>query len=213
LLVDGPTSGDTTEVLLVLIVVLTALALGRLAGGTPARLASLPLHRRRLVVLALVAQLLGAVVGGPAYTLGLGASAVLVVVFLAGNRGLPGTGLIALGLLANALVVGANGAMPVSAEAAGRAGTGTGALVAGTDPRHELAGRQTRLAWLADVVPVPLPRFPLVVSPGDVLAAAGAGQLVVAGMLRQRPAPRLPVVTRVGAESGAGRQRRVLPPP
>ena len=199
--------------LLVLVVVLTALGVGRLAGGTLGRLGTLPLRSRRLVVLALVVQLLGAVVGGPAYGVGLVLSAGLVVAFLARNRGLRGTGLVALGLLANAFVVGANGAMPVSADAAGRAGTGTGALVAGTDPRHELAGPQTRLPWLADVVPVPLPRFPLVVSPGDVLVAAGAAQLVVAGMLRQRPVPRLPVLARTGSGDGEGRQRRPLPPP
>lgn len=198
--------------LLVLIVVLAALVVGRLAGGTPARLGALPLGSRRLVVLALAVQLVGAVVGGPAYGVGLAVSAALVVAFLSRNRGLRGTGLIALGLLANALVVGANGAMPVSAEAAGRAGTGTGALVAGADPRHELSGSQTRLPWLADVVPVPLPRFPLVVSPGDVLVAAGAAQLVVAGMLRQRPVPRLPVVA-AGSADGEGRQRRALPRP
>jgi len=200
-------------VLLVLVVVLTALVVGRVAGGTLARLGALPLRSRRLVVLALAAQLLGAVVGGPAYGVGLAVSAALVVAWLSRNRGLRGTGLIALGLLANALVVGANGAMPVSADAAGRAGTGTGPLLAGTDPRHELAGPDTRLRWLADVVPVPLPRVPLVVSPGDVLVAAGAAQLVVVGMLRPRPVPRLPVPVAGGARDGQGRQRRALPPP
>jgi len=201
-------------VLLVLIVVLTALVVGRLAGGTVARLGALPMHGRRLVVLAVGAQLLGAVVGGPAYGAGLVVSAGLVAAFLVRNRGLRGTGLIALGLLANALVVGANGAMPVSAEAAGRAGTGTGSLLAGDDPRHELAGSATRLRWLGDVVPVPLPRFPLVVSPGDVLVAAGAAQLVVAGMLRRRPVPRLPVYSAAAPDGvdGEGRQRDALPP-
>ena len=199
--------------LLVLIVVLAALVVGRLAGGTLDRLGTLPLHGRRLVVLALAAQVLGAVVGGPAYGAGLVVSAALVVAFLVRNRGLRGTGLIALGLLANALVVGANGAMPVSAEAAGRAGTGTGSLLAGDDPRHELAGPSTRLRWLGDVVPVPLPLFPVVVSPGDVLVAAGAAQLVVAGMLRRRPVPRLPVFAAAGEGDGEGRQRPALPPP
>ena len=178
--------------LLVLVVLLVALAVGRLAGGTLARLGALPLRSRRLVLLALLAQLIGVVVGGPAFGLGLVVSAGLVVAFLARNRGLRGTGLVALGLLANALVVGANGAMPVSADAAGRAGVGTGPLLSGQDPRHELVGPRTRLPWLSDVVPVPLPLRPLVVSPGDVLVAAGAGQLVVAGMLRQRRVPQLP---------------------
>jgi hypothetical protein len=156
------------------------------------------------VVLALLAQLLGVVVGGPFHPLGLVVSAGLVVAFLTGNRGLRGTGLVALGLLANALVVGANGAMPVSADAAARAGVGTADLIAGSDPRHVPAGPQTRLRWLGDVIPVPLPRVPLVVSPGDVLVAAGLGQLVVAGMLRPRPLPELP-------SDAQGRQRARAP--
>jgi hypothetical protein len=199
-LADGTTSGETTDVPLVVAVLLVALVVGRLAGGTFARLGALPMRARRLVVLALGAQLLGAVVGGPAHAVGLAASAGLVVGFLALNRGLRGTGLVALGLLANALAVGVNGAMPVSADAAGRAGVGTSDLIAGVDPRHELTGPDTRLAWLGDIVPVPLPRFPLVVSPGDVLVAAGVGQLVVAGMLRTR---RLPVLAGRCATLGA----------
>lgn len=177
---------------LVVVVLLVALVVGRLAGGTLGRLGALAVHARHLVVLALGAQVLGAVVGGPAHAMGLVASAGLVVAFLVRNRGVRGTGLVALGLLANALVVGANGAMPVSVEAAGRAGVGTSGLIAGADPRHELSGRGSRLPWLGDVVPVPLPRFPLVVSAGDVLVAAGLGQLVVAGMLRPRRLPVLP---------------------
>lgn len=200
MLADGTTSGETTDVSLVVAVLLVALVVGRLAGGTFARLGALPMRARRLVVLALGAQLLGAVVGGPAHPVGLAASAGLVVGFLALNRGLRGTGLVALGLLANALAVGVNGAMPVSADAAGRAGVGTSDLIAGVDPRHELIGPDTRLAWLGDTVPVPLPRFPLVVSPGDVLVAAGVGQLVVAGMLRTR---RLPVLAGRCATLGA----------
>ncbi len=171
---------------LVVVVLLVALGVGRLAGGSLARLGALPLRSRRLLALAVAAQLLGVVIGGPAHPVGLALSAGLVVAFLARNRTVRGTGLVALGLLANALVVGANGAMPVSGAAAARAGIGTSSLIAGADPRHLLLDEQTRLPWLADVVPVPLPVLPLVVSPGDVLLAAGAGQLVVAAMLRPR---------------------------
>jgi hypothetical protein len=177
---------------LVLVVLLVALLVGRLSGGSLRRLADLPLRARRLVALALIAQLLGVVVGGPVHAVGLAVSAALVVAFLACNRGLRGTGLVALGLLANAVVVLANGAMPVSLEAAARAGASTSSLFDGSDPRHVAAGPGTRLPWLGDVVPVPLPLLPQVVSPGDVLVAAGAAQLVVTGMLRRRPVPRLP---------------------
>lgn len=182
-----------------LVVLLVALAVGRLSGGSLRSLGDLPVRAGRLVLLALAAQLAGVVAGGPLHPLGLAVSAGLLVVFLARNRGLRGTGLLALGLLANALVVLANGAMPVSADAAARAGVGTSELLAGNDPRHGLSGPRTRLPWLGDVVPVPLPAFPLVASPGDVLVAAGAAQLVVAGMHRS-------------SQHAQGRQRRALPP-
>lgn len=184
-------------------VLLVGLVLGWLAGGNLDRLGGVPLRRRRLVVAALLTQLAGTLVGGPFYPLGLVASAVLVAAFLAVNRGLRGTGLVALGLLLNALVVGANGAMPVSREASARAGVSIQPLLTGADLRHELADRRTRLAWLGDVVPVPLPLRAEVVSPGDVLVAAGLAQLVVAGMLARRS--RVPV-------DAQGRQRRALPP-
>jgi hypothetical protein len=213
--------GDTSGVSLLLVVVLLALAAGRLAGGSLERLGSLPLRERRLLAGAVLAQLLGVVVGGPAHAVGLAASAAFVVAFLALNRGVRGTGLVALGLLANALVVGANdGAMPVSSSAAARAGVGTQDLLTGADPRHVLADEGTRLRRLGDVVPVPLPLRPEVVSPGDVLVAAGAAQLLVSGMLRPlRPVPPLPPAPprpagardHAAGAPGPGRRRRALP--
>ncbi len=167
---------------LVVVVLAVALAVGWLRGGSLDRLGSLPLRARALIVLALLVQLVGTVAGGPFHPAGLALSAVLVVTFLVCNRGLRGTGLVALGLLANAVVVGLNGAMPVRLEAAVRAGTGVQAVVLG-DSRHELEGPATRLRLLGDVIPVPLPVRPEVVSVGDVLVAAGLGQLVALGML------------------------------
>lgn len=190
---------------LVLVVLLCALALGWARGGSLDRLGALPLRSRRLVVAALLAQVAGTFVGGPFYPLGLVASAALVVVFLVRNRGIRGTGLVALGLCANALVVGVNGAMPVSPQAAARAGVGTQDLLVGADARHEMADEDTRLLWLGDVIPVPLPLRPEVVSPGDVLVAAGLGQLVALGMIGAG------TTARAGGTS-KGRPRRALPP-
>lgn len=182
---------------LVVVTLAVALAVGRLAGGRVARLGALTLRRRRLLVLAVLAQVAGLIAGGPLYPAGLLLGVALVAAFLVANRGVRGTGLIALGLLANALVVATNGAMPVSLDASARAGTDLGPIAGGTDPRHRLLTPATRLAPLADVVPVPLPLRPEVVSPGDVLVAAGAAQLVVAGMLRPRRGvrPAAPVPT------------------
>ncbi len=175
--------------LFVVVVLLCALVVGLLAGGSLGRIGQLPLRSGRLVLLALGVQIAGAVVGGAAYPVGLGLSAVLMAAFLLRNRGVRGTGLVGLGLLANALVVGLNGAMPVSTSATGRAGVTTQAIVAGSDPRHELSGPDTLLPWLADVIPVPFPGFPQVLSPGDVLIAAGLAQLLVVGMTRRRTVP------------------------
>lgn len=174
--------------LLAVVVLLVSLGLGLALGGSVARLADLRLHRPRLVVAAVLVQLAGAVTGGPAYPLGLVVSAGLVALFLARNRGVRGTGLLALGLLSNALVVALNGAMPVSSDAVGRAGISTQDILSGADPRHELAGPGTRLRPLGDVIPVLLPVRPEVVSIGDVLVAAGLGQLVLLATRRPLPA-------------------------
>jgi len=201
-------SGNTSGVSLLVLALLAALVVGWARSGSLDRLGRLPLRTRRLVVLAFLAQLVGTVVGGPLHPVGLAASAGLVVAFLLRNRSVRGTGLIALGLLANALVVGANGAMPVSLHAAAQAGVALEDLAAGA--RHEVADRGTRLPWLGDVVPVAFPPRPEVVSPGDVLVVAGAAQLVVVGMTRHsRPRPTAPPPGRRQAE---GRQRRALPP-
>lgn len=175
-------SGDTTEVSLVLVVLLCALALGWLVGGGLERLGAVALTERWLVGAAVGAQVVGAVVGGAAYPIGLVTSAALALAFLVRNRGVRGTGLIALGLLSNALVVAVNGSMPVSLYAAARAGTDITDITTGADPRHEVASGATHLSWLGDVVPVRLPVRPEVVSPGDVLLSAGVAQLIVIGM-------------------------------
>ncbi|GAC1440133.1 MAG: hypothetical protein NVSMB55_03660 [Mycobacteriales bacterium] len=164
------------------VALLVAVLAGWLSGGSLGRLGAVPLRLRRLVWGALLAQVVGTVVGGPFYALGLVASALLAGAFLARNRGVRGTGLIALGLLCNALVVGLNGAMPVSLDAAGRAGTTTQHILVGEDQRHVLADRSSRLRPLGDVIPVRAPWRPEVVSPGDVLVAAGLAQLVFLGM-------------------------------
>jgi len=166
---------------LVVVVLVVALGLGLALGGRFSGLERLRLRARPLVVVALLVQLTGGLVGGAAYAVGLGLSAVLAIAFLGRNRGLRGGGLVGLGLVANALVVGVNGAMPVSTAAAGRAGVST--TVLDRDPRHGVAGPGTRLRWLGDVVPVALPVRPEVVSPGDVLVAAGLGQLVLVAVV------------------------------
>ena len=172
--------------LFALVVLLGAVVLGYARGGDLDRLGHLPLRWKRLVVAALLLQLLGGLAGGWRYPLGLALSAVLVAVFLSLNRGIQGTGLVALGLASNALVVALNGAMPVSGDVMGRARLSTQDIVSGADPRHELLSGSTRLPWLGDRVPVFLPARTEIVSAGDVLVAAGLAELVVVGMGARR---------------------------
>jgi hypothetical protein len=185
-------------VTVILVVIVLACLAGLARGGSVHNLAQLHLDAWPLVFVAVAVQGLGAFAGslglphpGLLYVLGMVASAALVVVFVARNRALPGMALIALGFLLNALVVVANGAMPVDQDAADRVGISTVGLYRNADAKHELVDGGTLLSPLADVIPVPLPR-PVdagsnVVSVGDVVLAAGIGVLVSQAMLRVRP--------------------------
>jgi hypothetical protein len=175
---------------LALVVLVAAVGVAWALGGRWHRLAHLHLRARTLVVAAVVAQAGGALVGiagfgdaRRAYVIGLVISAACALAFCARNLGIPGVALVSGGLIANAVVVAVNGAMPVSIVAAYHARVPIAAISTGSDARHEIAGLGTHLRWLGDVVPVPLPVRPEVVSAGDVLVAAGLAELVVLGMM------------------------------
>jgi hypothetical protein len=112
---------------------------------------------------------------------------LLVALFLGANLGLAGVPLVAAGLLLNVVVIVANGAMPVSTTAAARAGIDAPDVHLTEDPLREPLGDGTRLAVLADRIPVPAPGWAQVVSVGDVLAAAGIGLLLLAGSVPPEP--------------------------
>lgn len=175
---------------LVLLVVLGALVVGWFRGGSVAALSRVLLRVRWLVAVAVLAQVAGGIAAalgsGAGYEAGLVVSAIAALFFCARNLRVAGLALIGLGLALNALVVGLNGAMPVSFVQAYRAGADIRSIRADSDPRHVLLGDTTRLSWLGDVVPVPLPFRSEVDSPGDVLIAAGLGEFVVVGMGKRR---------------------------
>ena len=170
---------------MVVVVVVAVLALA-LVGATHhlGPLASLRVRAVRLLVVAALVQA-GTAALAPgsvvARVVCLALTALLVGLFLGGNRTLPGIPLIAAGLLLNATVIFANGAMPVSVPAAERAGIGTTSLRLHQDALREPLDERTRFALLADRVPVPAPGWAQVVSLGDLLVAAGVGLLLVAG--------------------------------
>lgn len=189
---------------LTIVVLVGAVAVGYALNGTWTGMTTLRLRWRRMVVAAVLAQTGGAALGilgvtdvRRGYVVGLALSAVCAAAFCVGNLHVPGVPLVTVGLAANALVVTLNGAMPVSIVAALRAGVPITDIAAGYDARHDIAGDGTTWRSLGDVIPLPLPLRPEVVSPGDVLVASGLGELVVMGMLRRRV-------------SGAGRRRAVM---
>lgn len=106
--------------------------------------------------------------------------------FVWANRQLPGVWLLGLGLLANGLVIFANGGfMPVTFEALRAAGMSR--LVTGSAPGTIVMGSKdvllpyeaTRLSFLSDIFVLP-PPFPItgVFSVGDILIAVGIFFLV-----------------------------------
>lgn len=175
-------------VLVVGVLVLSVLA-GWLSGGRVRNLGHVELRGTWMVFTAVGLQLvLGLVTltGGPGDVLGrplLAVSHVALLGFILANRYLPGMALVFCGFALNALVIVANGAMPVAPAALEAAGG-----VAEVDPgKHQLLTDDTALPWLADVIPMPPIRS--VVSVGDIVLAAGAGILIVGLMRRFPPRP------------------------
>jgi hypothetical protein len=176
---------------LLICVAVGALVIGWITGGSIERLAYVPLHGWPYVLVAGAAIAAGAGLASAGGTLanaaGIGAAilaATCLLVLLARNRSVEGIPLLAAGLLLNAVVIAANGAMPVSLYAETRAGVSADRLFDANDGVHEIAGSDTRLAPLGDVVPVPLPVHPGTVSVGDLLIVSGVALLIIAGMHR-----------------------------
>ncbi|MFP4310585.1 MAG: DUF5317 domain-containing protein [Nitriliruptoraceae bacterium] len=111
-------------------------------------------------------------------------SQLLVVTFLVTNRALPGVWIVAAGLLLNVVVIAANRAMPVDPAAIAALGIGDVEVPAG---KHTLLSEETRLPWLADVIPVPWLRS--ILSVGDLVIAVGLLPLTHA-LLRPEPSER-----------------------
>ena len=190
---------------LALFVMVGAAVIAIARGGSWHGFTELHLHRPWLVIVAVVVQILGSELAAHSaqtwlYPTALGISAAAALAFCLLNLRVAGLPLLTLGLLSNALVVGLNTAMPVSIFAASRAGVSITTIAVGADPRHTIAGIGSHWRALGDVIPVPFPGVPEVVSAGDVLVAAGLGELVVVTMRRRRipartAAPKPDVVT------------------
>jgi hypothetical protein len=164
--------------LIALMVAVAAALIGLLRGGSLDSLASTT-FRALPVLFASLALQVGFDIWNPAWLSDKGDLALLILTNLGVaaslllNRTLPGVVLAAVGLVMNVVVNTANGAMPVSAEAAETAGMGS---IAEVGIKHELLTNETILPFLADAIPIP--GIAKIVSLGDLFLGAGIGWLV-----------------------------------
>jgi len=154
-----------------------------LRGGSILRLGQLHIRHAYLILIALALQLLVFSPLGVGWERWVGylylASLALLLLAVAFNRDLPGMSLLGLGLFLNFLVIAANGGlMPISVEAARRAGLFELVAALQTKGRHSnvaLMDEETKLRFLGDTIvlgyPLPSAR---VFSPGDILVVLGA---------------------------------------
>jgi hypothetical protein len=200
-------------VVLVLLALAAGLAAGYARGGRLRRLAADPPVRNRLILTALGIYVLG-VLGGWLWAPLLPVLSALCWIVLGYyawlNRARPGALLVAVGLAVNGLVILINGGMPVSGDAAARAGvTGSPAAADGM-----VAADDAVTPWLGKLIPVAFPPQPEVVSPGDIAIAAGCATALAMSMSsRRRPVANTAVVRRTTKATVTDRPPRPRPRP
>jgi hypothetical protein len=178
-------------VILLLSLVL-GLVLGFVAGGSLEGLKELRLRGELILVAVLLMQGVLPLVAANGTTRPLlyGAWALtfpLMAAICMANVRVPGIALAGAGLVLNAAVILLNSGMPVLSQAVVAAG-GVAAVLQSTDFAHVLVSAGTRLAVLADVLPIPgPPGIRGVASAGDLLLATGVASAVSASMLPRRP--------------------------
>ncbi|MDW7650325.1 MAG: DUF5317 domain-containing protein [Bacillota bacterium] len=151
--------------------VVLAVVVALLRGGKYERLGELGLKGLPLVILALVMRSVVTPLEARGFLYGPVVQVVAYFIFFVAvvlNLGKPGLKLFGLGSLLNFIVIVANGGkMPVSMQAMETIGLSR--MPVGT---HTLMTQETRLWFLADVIPVWTP-VGQVISVGDILIVAG----------------------------------------
>jgi hypothetical protein len=200
-------------VFLLIAVLVGAVVVGVLAGGSLRRFDDVRLRWWPLALIGLVMQAVSLPFLGDRLREGLElwlliGSYLPLLAFVWVNRRLPGAWLIGVGLLSNFLVISLNAGMPVTRDAIVASGQGAHiqVLVEDEDPKHHLATSDDVLVFLADAIPIPEP-FGLVVSVGDLVLYLGVAWLVVGVMRGRGSAARPERSRRPGEAPGA------VPPP
>lgn len=171
-------------IFIVLIIVILSGLVGKIRGGSFERLADLQIRGISWAFMALGLRLASAFLAAKGIEI-IFLQIIAYCLFayvLWSNLNLPGMKLFALGTLLNFVVIIANGGMmPVSAQAIALAGLPE---PAGT---HMLLTAETKLWFLADIIPLPVPFLARVISIGDILIYVGIFYFMQKKML---PAPK-----------------------
>ncbi len=177
------------------LVIVIAILLGFVFGGSLSRFEGLRLRWWILAVLGFAVQFVPLPEGAGGTdlvvrTAALTVSYSMLVAFAIANVRIEGMALVLIGLACNFAVIAANGGMPVSAQAlidSGQIDVLVGLEEAGSDKHHLLTDEDV-LTLLADVIPVGAP-FHQAISAGDLLIYGGLVWLTVAVMLGRIPPP------------------------
>jgi hypothetical protein len=193
---------------------LCAVMVGYLLGGRLHRLADARLTGVALIATAAVLQGVPALAARLHRPLADGvhvgvvlASLGALLAFTLLNRRVRGMAIAAGGVLANAVVLAANGAMPVSLAALRSVRPRLVELPSGV---HRAMPDGGRLGFLGDVIP--LAPMNTVVSAGDMLLVLGTAIAVVA-LMTGRPLPQSPAAIETGLSGDAASGTARVPPP
>lgn len=185
---------------LLVVAVLGGLAVGRLRAPLGAHAVRLELRRLPLLGIGAAGNVAAQLLHDDVATLAMGASLAVLLAFVAGNLHVTGIAVIGVGLLLNLGSVVLNDGMPVrgdalvAAEVVDRQELPT---ISFTGPRH-LETERDRIGVLGDVLPLPVARQ--VLSFGDLVVVAGAGD-AVREIARRRRRRRPPAEARQAYES------------
>jgi len=170
---------------LILTTILVSFAIGYLAGGRLAGIATLKIQWPALALAGIALQF--APVAGIGGVLLLLFSFALLLVFVFANLRAPGFPLVVIGLALNFLVIAVNQGMPVTRHAliASDQRDTIAGLVRGEDTKHHFATDADEILFLGDVIPVG-PPVRQAISVGDLFVHAGAAVFIVVGMRRGR---------------------------
>lgn len=180
-------------------IVLVAVLVVVVTGGSFLQLAQLPVRVPALLFVGLALQVLLTVIDVPddrLDDLGFGlllASYVLLLAFCALNARITGLAIIGVGVALNALVIGLNQGMPTRPYERERAGQIVHVPIE-RDAKHRPEEPDDRLVFLSDQIVPPDP-IDEVISVGDLVIAGGLIVLCYAGSRRDRPRRRASTTT------------------